>query len=112
MSNEKAPILMTEQFWGTSQLSVARLTGRVRIWGHEYSIFDRFGRTLFEASIPAGASADLVRNDFIPQYRRLGREKFLDLLNQYPHKTDKEFMEFLKAYKVEKREIEEGSLFK
>ena len=66
-------------------LSVARHYGGCIISEQEYVIVDRFGRDVFECSeiadregrdmaIEPGEPADLVRRDFIPVYRRLGRE--------------------------------------
>lgn len=98
MSN--VPICMTEEYWASSPLSVARYYGRIKFNGHEYYIVDKLGRDLWECTaianrigqdkaIPAGEPADLVRRDFIPYYRKLGRNKFLEVLKEHPTHSDK-----------------------
>ena len=88
-------IVMTEQYWANSQLSVARYTGRIRVNGHEYVIVDKRGHDIFQCSIEAemagrekaiepGEPADLCRVEFVPIYRKLGREKFLQFLQDNP----------------------------
>lgn len=85
---------MAEEFWVNTQLSVARYYGRIKFNGHEYVIVDKRGRDLWEASmakdrkgsdkaIPPGEPADLVRRDFIPFYKKLGRERFLEVLKAH-----------------------------
>ena len=86
---------MTEQFWVNSQFSIARHTGRIRVDGHEYVIVDKRGVDIFECSLEAerdgrekaiepGEPADLCRTDFVPIYRKLGREKFLEFIKENP----------------------------
>lgn len=76
-------ILMTEEFWRNSQLSVAKYFGGCRYNGHEYIIVDKFGRDLFECSriaakegrekaIEPGEPADLIRKDFKGLYKKNG----------------------------------------
>lgn len=90
---------MTEEFWANSQLSIARYYGRISFNGHEYWIVDKRGRDLWECSaaadragsdkaIPPGEPADLVRKDFIPYYKKLGRDRFLDVLKANPTAPD------------------------
>ena len=92
------PICMAEEYWANSQFSVARYYGGIKFNGHEYYIVDKLGRDLWECSsaadragsdkaIPAG-EADLVRKDFIPYYRKLGRDKFLEVLRANPTTAD------------------------
>lgn len=86
-------VIMTEQCWANSQLSIARYYGGVKIDGHEYKIVNKEGVTLEELSnpsskqyvksgkaIPPGEPADLVRKDWIPVYRKLGRDRTLELV--------------------------------
>lgn len=93
------PICMAEEYWVNSQLSVARYYGGIKFKGHEYYIVDKLGRDLWECSsaadragsdkaIPAGEPADLVRRDFIPYYRKLGRDNFLEVLRTNPTTAD------------------------
>ena len=88
-------IVMTEEFWTNSQFSIARYYGRIRVDGHEWIIVNKDGKDIFECSreaeqagrekaIEPGEPADLCRTDFVPIYRKLGRERFLEFLEQNP----------------------------
>lgn len=48
--NTNYPLLMTEEFWANSQLSVARYFGGVTFAGRKYIIVDKLGRDIFECS--------------------------------------------------------------
>ena len=112
------PICMSEEYWANSQLSIARYFGSIRISGHEYLIVDKRGRDLWECStaadragsdkaIPPGEPADLVRRDFIPYYKKLGRERFLEVLKANPTAADEKlkkiYKEMTKKPKKEER---------
>lgn len=84
-------ILMTEEFWAGSMFSVARYYGGINIGGKQYIIVNKEGKDLFECSheadlagrekaIEPGEPADLIRQDFQEYYRKLGRDKFIDIL--------------------------------
>lgn len=88
-------IIMTEEYWANSQFSIARYYGGIQIGGKSYKIVNKKGITLFELSDPSskhyvkegkaiepGEPADLVREDWIPIYKRLGREKTIELVKQ------------------------------
>ena len=86
---------MAESFWANSQLSIARYYGRIQLNGQEFVIVDKRGHDIFECSeeaekagrakaIEPGEPADLCRTDFVPIYRKLGRDKFLEFLNANP----------------------------
>lgn len=92
-------IVMTEEFWANSQLSVVRYTGHIYVDGHKYVIVNRDGIDVFELSvkmakntlatgqkkiIAPGEPCDLCRADFVPIYRKLGRERFFEFLEQNP----------------------------
>ena len=88
-------ILMTEQSWANTQLSFVRRTGRVNFNGAEYVIVNKEGKDIFQLSLEAqkagrekaiepGEPCDLCRTDFVPIYRKLGRERFLEFLKQNP----------------------------
>jgi len=92
---------MTEEFWANSQFSVARYYGRCKIDGKEYVIVNKEGKDIFECSAEAekagrekaiepGEPADLVRRDFVPFYRKLGRDTFLSVLKAHPTASDNE----------------------
>lgn len=88
-------IVMTENYWANSMLSIARYFGRITFDGHEYVIVDKRGHDIFECSreaqkagrekaIEPGEPADLCRMDFVPIYRKLGREQFLKFIQDNP----------------------------
>lgn len=92
-------IWMPEELWINSQLSLARFSGGATIGGHQYIVVDKHGRDLFEATmakdrkgsdkaIPPGEPADLLRQDFQKYYKKLGREKFLEILKANSHVPD------------------------
>ena len=115
---------MSEEYWANTQLSIARYYGRIKFQDHEYYIVDKLGRDLWECSIaadragsdkaiPAGEPADLVRRDFIPYYRKLGREKFLEVLKEHQHASDKELLAIYKEMtgKKKKTKVQQPNLF-
>ena len=117
MSRQDAPILFAREWWQNSQMSVARLTGRIKAYGHEYWVVDRYGRSIFSTSIAEGEPADLVRHDFITCYAALGRDEFLKTVKEGP-RDDKELLRMMKQLAEERKEKKEkkaspveGSLF-
>lgn len=87
----ETPILMTEDYWRNSHLSVARFYGGVNFNGHRYVILNKYGMDLFECSflaqkegrdkaIEPGEPADLVLATWQPVYRKLGRDKIIELI--------------------------------
>ena len=87
------PILMTEDYWANSQFSVVRYTGRMK-WGDiTYIICNKEGKDIFQCSIEAekegrekaiepGEPCDLIDERYLPVYRKLGREKFIELIKE------------------------------
>lgn len=86
-------VIMTEEYWANSYLSIARYYGGIKVNGDEYKIVNKYGITLEELSDPRskhyvkegkailpGDPADLVRKDWIPIYRKLGRDKTIELV--------------------------------
>ena len=99
---------MTEEYWASSQFSVARHYGRVKINRHEYTIVDKRGIDIFtlsmiaekegrEMAIEPGEPADLLRNDFRQLYMKLGRDKFIKALDECNNKSDKEVKAYMKT---------------
>ena len=89
MSN--APLLMTEEFWSNSQLSIVRYYGDIIFCGRKYIIVDKLGRDLFECSaiadkegreiaIEPGEPADLIISTLRFAYRKLGRDRIISLI--------------------------------
>lgn len=103
-------IVIAESYWANSQLSIARYTGKITLDGHQFVIVDKRGHDIYECSVEAqrarrqkaiepGEPADLCRTDFVPIYRELGREKFLQFLTENTDiKTVKEAKERLKTW--------------
>ena len=84
-------LLMAEESWANSYLSVARHYGCVKFRGAEYIIVDKQGRDVWECSaianregrgkaIEPGEPADLIWRNLQPHYRTLGRDRILVLL--------------------------------
>ena len=82
---------MTEEYWANSQFSIARHTGSIKAFGATYTIVNKEGKDVFECSLEAekagrdtaiepGEPCDLVCATYIPYYRAIGRDKFLDTL--------------------------------
>lgn len=82
------PLVMTEEYWANSQFSVVRYYGQMKFNGHVYMIVDKLGRDIFQCSIIAekegrqkaiepGEPCDLVIQELIPVYKKLGRDEFL-----------------------------------
>lgn len=74
------PLIMAKDFWINSQLSIARFYGGIIISGKEYRIVK--------------GSDDLVLKSLMPAYRKLGRDKIIELVKQ--GKTEKEIKETAK----------------
>ena len=90
-------IIMTEEYWANSQFSVARYYGGITIGKKNYRIVNKQGATIFELSDPdspyyvgdgktkaiePGEPADLVLEEWIPIYKKLGRDKFIECVEQ------------------------------
>jgi len=101
------PICMTEEYWANSYFSIARYYGEIKVGDVQYVIVNKEGKDIFECSrealmagrskaIEAGEPCDLCRKDFIPMYRQLGRDKFLEALRANPKVSDKEMKEYMK----------------
>lgn len=89
---------MEEEFWANSQLSIVRHYGQIRLCGMVYTIVNKEGRTVFELSeqaeregrekaIEPGEPCDLVMNEFIPIYRKMGRDAFIRMLEEHKDLT-------------------------
>jgi len=106
-------VITTEEYWANSQFSVARYCGGITIGGkRSYKIVNKQGATLFELSdpkspyyvgdgnmaIPPGEPADLVLEEWIPIYKKLGRDKFIECIKN--NITLKEAKELCKKSKI------------
>lgn len=90
-------ILITKEVWLNSQLSISRFYGGIHINGTRYIIM--------------GSEQDLVNNDFAKYYNKLGREKFVQILeqNKYASKTSvaQAMKNALSEFKVIKRTVKQ-----
>ncbi|MCC8038214.1 MAG: hypothetical protein LIP02_08810 [Bacteroidales bacterium] len=82
--------IIPEGVWMNSQMSIARHYGGLNIAGRQYLIVNKEGRDIYQLSaiahkegrtkaIEAGEPCDLCRTDWIPLYRKLGRDRVLEL---------------------------------
>lgn len=130
MAKEFKTILLTKESWMNSQLSVAKYSGGVQVIGEggkkrTLLIVNKEGKDLFQQGIPLGAPADLVDKEFIPFYKKLGRDLFIAIIGANPLVSRKELKEILtqaadikkkgeeaeKAAKREKEKRQNPSLF-
>lgn len=89
MAEEFKHILLTKEFWMNSQLSVAKYAGGIQITGEggkkrTFLVVNKDGKDLNQVSIPAGEPADLVDKEFIPLYKKLGRDLFIAIIGANP----------------------------
>lgn len=84
-------IVITEEYWRNSPLSVVRFIGTIKIESSTFIIVNKDGRDIFELSAKAekegrekaiepGEPVDLCRVEFVPIYRKLGRERFFQFI--------------------------------
>ena len=106
---QKLPIAMAEGYWANTQFSIARHYGQIEYNGKMYIIVNKQGLTIFELSdpkskhyvgddnmaIPPGEPCDLVMAEWIPIYKALGRDEFVELLSK-GHITLEEAKELIK----------------
>ena len=93
-------ILFTKESWLRSQLSVAKYSGGVQIEDEDgkkrtFLIVNKEGKDLNRVSIPAGEPADLVDKEFIPLYKKLGRNLFIGIVQANPLASRKELKDIL-----------------
>ena len=100
MEKEFNPILFTKESWMNSQLSVAKYSGGIHLTCEDgkkrtFFIVNKEGKDLNQVSIPAGEPADLVDKEFIPLYKKLGRNLFIGIVQANPLASRKELKDIL-----------------
>ena len=100
MEKEFNPILLTKESWMNSQLSVAKYSGGIHLTcdggkKRTFLIVNKEGKELTQVSIPAGEPADLVDKEFIPLYKKLGRNLFIGIVQANPLASRKELKDIL-----------------
>lgn len=102
------PLIMTEEYWANSQLSIARYFGKIKLNSKEYWIVNKDGIDVFALSIMAekegkdkviepGEPCDLVLRDLVPAYHKLGRDRIIELVKE--GKTEEEIKQIAKSIK-------------
>ena len=105
-----SPILMTEEYWKESQLSIASHFGLIRFNGHNYIIVNKEGIDVLTLScmpeykdkknvIEPGEPCDLLLESFQPIYKELGREAFIRMLKDNRNLTLSRAKELTPKYK-------------
>ena len=112
-----AAILMEEEYWRTSPFSIAKHFGEINVkrGGEtiEYVIVNKDGKDIFECTVEAvqagrekaiepGEPADLVDKRYVPIYRKIGRESFIKMIQEYNDLTPELANELAEAYKQSK----------
>ena len=100
MEKEIKVILLTKESWMNSQLSVAKYFGGIQLTvdggkKRTFLIVNKEGKELNQVSIPAGEPADLVDKEFIPLYKKLGRNLFIGIVQANPLASRKELKDIL-----------------
>ena len=100
MEKEFKAILLTKESWMNSQLSVAKYSGGIHLTfdggkKRTFLIVNKEGKELNQVSIPAGEPADLVDKEFIPLYKKLGRNLFIGIVQANPLASRKELKDIL-----------------
>lgn len=112
MEKEFKAILLTKESWMNSQLSVAKYSGGVQVIGEggktrTFLIVNKEGKDLTQVGIPEGEPADLVDKEFIPLYKKLGRDLFIAIVNANPLVSRGELKNILTAAADVKKRGEE-----
>ena len=114
-----AAILIEEEYWRTSQFSIAKYYGEIKVKiGSEtihYIIVNKEGKDIFECSLEAekasrekaiepGEPVDLVDRRYVPAYRMMGRDAFIDMIQAHKNLTPEIAMELAEDYVKSKEE--------
>lgn len=105
-NNIFTPICMAEEFWANTHFSIARHYGSISVGNHVYVIVNKEGKDIYECSREAdiagrraGQPCDLCRRDFVKYYRKLGRDRFLQVLKDNQQKSDKQIIRIFNEMK-------------
>lgn len=104
---------MEEEYWMNTQLSIVKHYGEVKVKiGSEtihYIIVNKEGKDIFELSVEAkkagrakaiepGEPVDLIDRRYIPAYRMMGRDAFIDMIQAHQNLTPEIAMELAEEY--------------
>lgn len=113
MATEFKTILLTKESWMNSYLSVAKYSGGVQVTGEDGKtrtllIVNKEGKDLTQVGISPGEPADLVDKEFIPLYKKLGRDLFISIVNANSFVSRGELKNILTEAVEEKKKNEEA----
>ena len=109
------PLIITEEFWANSHLSIARYYGQIKMNDKEYVIVNKEGKDIFELSeiaekegkekaIEPGEPCDLCLRSLVPSYRKLGRDRILELIREYKTEDEIKAIAFPKKTRKKKKQ--------
>ena len=94
-------IVIAKEAWLCSQLSIAKYSGGIDISDEEnrtrhFLVVDRKGQP-YQGVLSPREPADLVDKEFLPFYRKLGRDKFISIVSMEPLASRKGLKQILSA---------------
>lgn len=100
-------IVIAKEAWLCSQLSIAKYSGGIDISDEEngtrhFLVVDGKGQP-YQGNLIPSAPADLVDKEFIPFYRKLGRDKFISIVSREPLASRKGLKQILSAAVLEEK---------
>lgn len=101
-------IVIAKEAWLCSQLSIAKYSGGIDISDEEngtrhFLVVDGKGQP-YQGKLISSVPADLVDKEFLPFYRKLGRDKFISLVSREPLASRKGLKQILSAAVLEEKE--------
>jgi hypothetical protein len=100
-------IVIAKEAWLYSQLSIAKYSGGIDISDEEngtrhFLLVDGKGQP-YQGILSPREPADLVDKEFLPFYRKLGRDKFISIISREPLASRKGLKQILSAAVQEKK---------
>lgn len=104
-------IVITKESWLCSQLSIAKYSGGIDISDEENGtrhllVVDRNGKP-YQGRLLPSVPADLVDKEFIPLYKKLGRDLFISIVKANPLMSRKDLKQRLTDAAEVKKDYEE-----
>ena len=105
-------IVIAKEAWLCSQLSIAKYSGGIDISDEEngtrhFLVVDGKGQP-YQGILSPREPADLVDKEFLPFYRKLGRDKFISIVSMEPLASRKGLKQILSA-EVQKVKAEKAA---
>lgn len=84
-------ILMTEEYWANTMFAPVRHYGEITVNGINYIIVNKEGKDIYQCSYEAekagrekaiepGEPCDLIDKRYVPTYKKVGRDRFIQAL--------------------------------